>query len=240
MNNLEELFDDLSDQDLARVHGRVVKRGTQIRRRSFTTRTVFVGLVVCAVAVPLSLASVQRRTPNGGTPVAIQTTTAGPFRDVAWKQYFNPQLNVTKVHFPGNIGCNPGESPTFHVVVQQVTYIRDAGSMSPIALALVHCNANNPPSSLYAFTFPRGATQPHVLQSLLAPPTSGYATVWYGSRLSISGDAVVLAVRGVTGTDRAGQCCPNVAGTMRWILNGTHFVKQRGHITSLQSTDLSQ
>lgn len=240
MNNLEELFDDVSDQDMARVQGRVVQRGTQIRRRHFVTRTVLFGLVVCAVAVPLLLASAQQQTPNKGTITAIQTTSAGPFRDVVWKRYFNPRLNVTKIHFPGNIGCNPGESPTFHVLVQQVAYIRAAGSTSPIALALVHCNANNPPSSLYAFTFPRGATRPHVLQTLLAPPTSGYATVWYGSHLSISRDAVVLPVRGVTGTDRAGQCCPNVAGTMRWTLNGTHFVKQREHITSLQPTDASE
>jgi len=232
MNTLHDLFDEVSDQDMARAKDRVIRRGTQIRRRSFLMRTSLVAIAVCAVAVPFGLASAHHST-LGGTTSAIDTTSAGPFQGVAWTQYFNPRLNVTKVFFPGNIGCNPGNSPGFHVVVQQVSYIEVTGTSGPIALALVHCNGNNPPSSLYAFTFPPGAAQPHVLETLLAPPTSGYATVWYGSHLSVAHDAVVLAVRGVTVSDRAGQCCPNVAGTMRWTLRGTHFVPHTSHIVPL-------
>ncbi|HEY1828859.1 MAG TPA: hypothetical protein VGG38_01320 [Acidimicrobiales bacterium] len=226
MNELHDLFEDVSDQDMARVKDRVVQRGTQIRRRNFVIRTGLVALAVCAVAVPLIALSAQEPAPT----TAIETTSAGPFQDVVWTTYFNPALNVSAVHFPGNIGCNPGNTYKFQVVVQQVHYIRVQGSTSPIALALVHCNANNPPSSLYAFTFPRGAAQPHVLQTLLAPPIAGNVTIWYGSHLSVSKGAVLLQVRGVTATDETGLCCPNVAGTMRWTLRGTHFVHQKNRI----------
>jgi hypothetical protein len=229
MNELHDLFEDVSDQDMARVKDRVVRRGTQIRRRNFVIRTTLAALVACAIAVPLIALSAQAPAPTA----PIETTSAGPFQDVVWLQYFNPTLNVTQVHFPGNIGCNPGDSGAFKVVVQQVAYIRVKGSTSPIALALVHCDANNPPSSLYAFTFPPGATQPHVLQTLLAPPISGNVTIWYASHLSVSKGAVVLQVRGVTATDQAGLCCPNVAGTMRWTLSGTHFVHQTNRIHSI-------
>jgi hypothetical protein len=239
MNNLQDLFDDVSDQDMARVKGRIIERGTQIRRRNLVIRTSLVALAVCAIAVPLSLASTQHQAP-GTTSSAIQTTSAGPFQDVVWKQYFNPKLNVTKVYFPGNIGCNPGSEYGFRVEVQQVSYIRTNGASSPIALALVRCDNGTPaPSSLYAFTFPRGATQPHVLQALLAPPTSGAATIWYASHFTVSKDAVVLPLRGVSGTDRAGLCCPNVAETMRWTLRGSHFVQQREHVVKLGHTKSS-
>jgi hypothetical protein len=233
MNDLHDLVEDVSDQDLARVKDRVVRRGAQIRRHRFAIRSTVVALAVCAVAIPLSLAGQQKPSLDGATSATFEASSAGPFREVVWKSYFNPTLDVTTVHFPGNIGCNPGNRGAFRVVVQQVAYIRVKGAGSPIALALVHCNANTPPSSLYALTFPQGATQPHVLQTLLAPPISGNATSWSGSDLSAAKGVIVLNVRGVTPTDTWGLCCPNVAGIMRWTLHGTHFVQQTVSLHSL-------
>lgn len=231
MNHDQDLFDDISEQDMARLLGRTVERGVQIRRRHLAARVTLVALAVCAVAVPLTLSVTGPQEPHGGATSAIETTSAGPFQDVVWKQYFNPKLNVTKVHFPGNIGCNPGSKYGFRVKVLQVSYVRTSGG-GPIALALVRCdNGSTAPSSLYAFTVKAGASGPHLLQTLLAPPVSGTNTIWYATSFSVSKVAVVMPARGVTGT--TGLCCPNVTETMRWALDGTHFIRQSERISKL-------
>jgi hypothetical protein len=233
VNHDQDLIDDLSDQEMARLLGRTVQRGSQIRRRRVTTWFTLAALAICLVAVPITLSMTRSQPPDTGTTSAIlQTTSAGPFQDVVWKQYFNPRLNVAQVHFPGNIGCNPGSPYGFRVEVLQVSYLRIKTKSSPLALALVRCDNGTPaPSSLYAFSVKAGSAEPQLLQTLLAPPVRQAKTIWYATSFSISKDAVVLPARGVTGT--AALCCPNVTETMRWTLSGAHFIRQSERISKL-------
>ena len=44
MNTRHDLFDEVSDQDMARAKDRVIRRGTQIRRRRFLMRTSLIAI----------------------------------------------------------------------------------------------------------------------------------------------------------------------------------------------------
>lgn len=205
---------------MAELLERTVRRGTQLRRRTMAIRASLAALVICAVALPLSLSLSHTQAPPSST--AIEVTSGTAFQDVVWKQVDYPGLNFSKVTFPGNIGCNPESAYGFTVDVQQVSYIQTPRG-TPIALVLVRCDAGTPtPSSLYAFTVKPGSSQPQFLQTLLAPPEPRAQAEWFANGFSISKDAVVLPARGVTGT--AAICCPNVSEDMRWVLRGEHFV----------------
>jgi len=222
MTRHEEMFDEISEAHMAELLERTVRRGTQLRRHKMTLRVSLAALVICAVAVPLSQSLSHQE--GSRSSAAIEVTSGAAFQNVVWKHVDYPGLNFSKVTFPGNIGCNPGSAYGFTVDVQQVSYIQSAQD-TPIALVLVKCEAGTPtPSSLYAFTVEPGSNEPHVLQTLLAPPEPQAPVFWYASGFSISKDAVVLPSRGVTGA--APICCPNVSEDMRWVLvNGRRFVQ---------------
>jgi hypothetical protein len=224
MSRYHELFDDISDEDMTELFGRTVRRGTQIRRQRLVVRVSLIVLAVCIVAVPVSLLLSRQSDQNARGTTALRTTSAGPFQDVVWKHVEYPGVNFAKVSFPRSDDCQTGLRYGFTADVQQVTYIRPRGG-TPIALVLVKCNAgSDSPSSLYAFTVKDGSSHPHLLQTLLAAPTSGTATVWYATSFSVSKNAVVLSLLGVSNSDREGLCCPNVSVAMRWTLAGRHFV----------------
>ena len=223
MTRHEEMFDEISGEHMAELFERTVRRGTQLRRRTMALRVSLAALVICAVAVPLSLSLSHQQGPPTGA--AIEVTSGTAFQDVVWKHVDYPGLNFSKVTFPGNIGCNPGSAYGFTVDIQQVSYIQSAQG-TPIALVLVKCDAGTPtPSSLYAFTVKPGSSEPQLLQTLLAPPEPLAHVFWYAAGFSISKDAVVLPSRGVTGA--AAICCPNVSENMRWVLQGGRFVQVR-------------
>ena len=221
MTRHDEMFDEISEDHMAELLERTVKRGTRLRRRTMTVRVSLAALVICAVAVPLGLSLSQQQGPPSSA--AIEVTSGTAFQDVVWKHVDYPGLNFSKVTFPGNIGCNPGSAYGFTVDVQQVSYIQSAQG-TQIALVLVKCDAGTPtPSSLYAFTVKPGSSKPQLLQTLLAPPEPLAQVFWYATGFSISEDAVVLPSRGVTGA--AAICCPNVSEDMRWALRGGRFVQ---------------
>ena len=221
MTRHEEMFDEISEDHMAELLERSVRRGTQLRRRTTVLRVSLAALVICAVAVPLSLSLSHQQSPPSSA--AIEVTSGTAFQDVVWKHVDYPGLNFSKVTFPGHIGCNPGSAYGFTVDVQQVSYIQSAQS-TQIALVLVKCDAGTPtPSSLYAFTVKPGSSKPQLLQTLLAPPAPLARVFWYATGFSISEDAVVLPSRGVTGA--AAICCPNVSEDMRWVLRGGRFVQ---------------
>jgi hypothetical protein len=213
--------DEISGEHMAELLERTVRRGTLLRRRTMVIRSSLAALVICAVALPLSFSLSHQQAPSSGTTIEVTSGTA--FQDVVWTHVDYPGLNFSKVRFPGNIGCNPGSAYGFTVDVQQVSYIQSARG-NPIALVLVRCDAGTPtPSSLYAFTVRPGSREPLYLQTLLAPPEPRAEVEWYAEGFSISEDAVVLPVRGVTGA--AAICCPNVSEDMRWVVRGEHFVR---------------
>lgn len=221
MTRHDEMFDEISEDHMAELLERTVKRGIRLRRRTMTVRVSLAALVICAVAVPLGLSLSQQQGPPSSA--AIEVTSGTAFQDVVWKHVDYPGLNFSKVTFPGNIGCNPGSAYGFTVDVQQVSYIQSAQG-TQIALVLVKCDAGTPtPSSLYAFTVKPGSSKPQLLQTLLAPPEPLAQVFWYATGFSISEDAVVLPSRGVTGA--AAICCPNVSEDMRWVLRGGRFVQ---------------
>jgi len=221
MSRTEESFDDISEGEMAELLGRTVRRGTLIRRRRLATRVSLFALVACIIAVPLSISLVHQPGQGTSSSVTIKTVSAGPFQDVDWKHVEYPGVNFAKVTYPGNFGCNPGSEYGFTPEVQQVSYIRSSAGGTRIALVLVRCdNGSNAPSSLYAFTVRAGSAEPHLLQTLLPAPTS---VIWYATGFSISKDAVLLPLRGVTGS--APLCCPNVTQTLRWMLVGDRFVR---------------
>jgi hypothetical protein len=221
MTRHDEMFDEISGEHMAELLERTVRRGTQLRRRTMALRVSMAALVICAVVVPLSLSLSHQHGPP--SRAAIEVTSGTAFQDVVWKHVDYPGLNFSKVTFPGNIGCNPGSAYGFTVDVQQVSYIQSAED-TPIAIALVKCDAGTPtPSSLYAFTVKPGSSEPQLLQTLLAPPEPLAQVFWYAAGFSIAGDAVVLPSRGVTGA--AAICCPNVSEDMRWVLRGRRFVQ---------------
>jgi len=228
----EELFDEISDERMAELLTRTVQRGTRIRHRRMVIRASIAALAVCVLALAVVLPLNYLGGGGASIQTAISKVSVGPFEDVVWKQVDYPGLNFSRVHFPGNIGCNPGNQYGFTVDVQQVSYIRSANGGTRIALVLVKCDSGTPtPSSLYAFTAEAGSTQPHLLQTLLAPPGPNRTVEWFASGFSVSKDAVILPARGVTG--KAGLCCPNVTETMRWTLNGDHFSQ---HAESIHET----
>ena len=217
----DEMFDEISEDHMAELLERTIQRGTRLRRRTMALRVSLAALVICAVAVPLGLSFSQQQGPPSSASIAVTSGTA--FQDVVWKHVDYPGLNFSKLTFPGNIGCNPGSAYGFTVDVQQVSYVQSAQG-TQIALVLVKCDAGTPtPSSLYAFTVKPGSSKPQLLQTLLAPPEPLARVFWYATGFSISGDAVVLPSRGVTGA--AAICCPNVSEDMRWVLRGEHFVQ---------------
>ncbi len=221
MTRHEEMFDEISGEHMAELLERTVRRGTHLRRRTTALRVSLAALVICAVAVPLSLSLSRQQAPTLST--AIEVTSGTAFQDVVWRHVDYPGLNFSKVTFPGNIGCNPGSAYGFTVDVQQVSYIQSAQG-TPVALVLVKCDAGTPtPSSLYAFTVKPGSSEPQLLQTLLAPPAPLAQVFWYATGFSMSEDAVVLPSRGVTGA--AAICCPNVSEDMRWVLQGGRFVQ---------------
>jgi hypothetical protein len=238
MSHDEEQFGPVSEPDMARVLGLTVLRGTQIRRRHLAVRASLVALVICVVAIPLSLSINRQPGQNSGTTLALRITSAGPFQDVVWKQVEYPGINFAKVSYPGNFGCNSASRFGFRPEVQQVTYVRPAHGTTRIALVLARCdNGSNAPSSLYAFTVKAVSTRPHLEQTLLAAPASGSATIWYATGFSISQGSVVLPLRGVTGS--AALCCPNVMQTLHWKLVGEHFVGGRTPVREIPPTCLS-
>ena len=238
MTRNEDLFDQISDEEMARLLDRTVERGTRIRRRNLAFRASLVAMALCVIAIPLSLSLARDGSQPASTGTAITRVTAGPFQDVVWKHVEYPGVNFSKVTYPGNFGCNPGSRYGFAPEVQQVTYIRPTDGGTRIALVLVRCdNGSNAPSSLYAFTVEAGSTHPHLLQTLLAAPKLGFKVIWYATSFSISKDAVILPLRGVTGS--APLCCPNVTETMRWALAGDHFLGQRQPIRRIPPTCLS-
>ncbi len=221
MTRHDEMFDEISEDHMAELLERTVRRGTRLRRRTMAVRVSLAALVICAVAVPLGLSLSHQQGPPSSAAIAVTSGTA--FQDVVWEHVDYPGLNFSKVTFPGNIGCNPGSAYGFTVDVQQVSYIQ-AAQGTQIALVLVKCDAGTPtPSSLYAFTVKPGSSKPQLLQTLLAPPEPLAQVVWYAAGFSISEDAVVLPSRGVTGA--AAICCPNVSEDMRWVLRGGRFVQ---------------
>jgi hypothetical protein len=239
MSRYQELFDDVSDEDMSELFGRTVRRGAQIRRQRLVLRASLVALAVCIVAAPVSLLISRQSAPNPGTTTALQTTSAGPFQDVVWKHVEYPGVNFGHVSYPRSDDCRTGLQYGFAVDVQQVIYIRPTTGL-PIALALVKCNAgSDSPSSLYAFTVKAGSTRPRLLQTLLSPPASGIDTVWYATSFSVSRNAVVLPLLGVSNADQEGLCCPNVSLAMRWTLAGDHFVGHHEPIKSIPANCLS-
>jgi Protein of unknown function (DUF4232) len=231
-------YDPISDEEMADLLSRTVRRGTRLRRRRQALRASLAVVAIGVVALPLSRSLDRRPPPPAGTGTAITTVAAGPFQNVAWQHVEYPGVNFSKVSYPGNLGCNPGSAYGFTPEVQQVTYIRPAAGGISIALVLVRCNnGSDGPSSLYAFTVHAGSTQPHLLQTLLAAPEPESNLIWYATSFSIAHDAVELPLRGVTGA--AALCCPNVTETMRWTLVGDHFVGHREPVRRIAPTCVS-
>jgi hypothetical protein len=232
MTHHEEPMQPISDEEMASLLNRTVRRGTHIRRRQLALRTLLIALAICVVVTPISFSLAHHGAQNGSTHTAISTSAAGPFEDVVWKHVDYPGVNFSKITYPGNFGCNPGSQYGFAPEVQQVTYIRAKDSGTRIALVLVRCNAGTPaPSSLYAFTSVGGSSRPHLLQTLLAAPNRNSPVDWYASNFSISKDSVVLPVRGTSGD--APVCCPNVSENMRWTLTGDRFTRHHAPIRKI-------
>jgi len=73
---------------------------------------------------------------------SLRSVTAGPYGDVAWRQVEYFGLNFANVAYPRSLECGSNSTPTstgyvFPVDVQQVAYVRPAGTSSRIALVLV-------------------------------------------------------------------------------------------------------
>ena len=67
MTRHDEMFDEISEDHMAELLERTVRRGTRLRRRTMAVRVSLAALVICAVAVPLGLSlrisKARRRAP---------------------------------------------------------------------------------------------------------------------------------------------------------------------------------
>lgn len=207
-------------EEMDRLFERTVRRGTALRRRNRLTVLSALIVLMVAVAVPVLATGV-----NSSKSPTLAQVAAGPYGDVAWRSVQYPGLNFATSAYPKTLGCSTTSTATptgfvFPVDVQQVSYLQPQNGPR-LAIVLVHCLSGSPtPSSLYAFD---GMTNghPQLFAVLLAPPTSGSASLWYATGFSTSGDKIVMPAKGVTGS--APVCCPNVTALMHWTWNGSIF-----------------
>src|ERR1700728_951192 len=221
---------DYSHDRLVELCDRAKQEGTRMRRHRQAGGGAALLVLIAAAVVGLVAFGQSGST---STKSSLRSVTAGPYSDVAWRQVEYFGLNFANVAYPRSLECGSNSTPTstgyvFPVDVQQVAYVRPAGTSSRIALVLVRCMSGTPtPSALYAFDSPRGTTGPHLFQVLLAPPSAGTKTLWYASGFSSSNNEVTLTLKGVRGN--AAICCPNVSATAIWTWNGTRFQEVGSH-----------
>ena len=214
---------DYTPEQLDAFYERASRRGKALRLQR---RVAFVlASIVALIAVVAPLAALQ----SGSSPTpSLAQSEAGPYIDVAWRKVEYPGLNFALTPYPHALGCGRHSAPlpTGEVVpvdVQQVSYLQPRDGPR-LAIVLVRCLSGTPtPSSLYAFNGVGPNAHPHLFAVLLAPPRSGAATLWYATGFTTSGSRIKMTPKGVTGSDSAGICCPNVVAHMVWTWTGLSF-----------------
>ena len=83
MTRHDEMFDEISEDHMAELLERTVRRGTRLRRRTMAVRVSLAALVICAVAVPLGLSLSHQQGPPSSAAIAV--TSGTPFQDVVWE-----------------------------------------------------------------------------------------------------------------------------------------------------------
>jgi hypothetical protein len=212
---------EYTPEQLDAFYERASRRGIVLRRQR---RLVFVlTLIVLVIAVVVPLTALQLgRSP---TP-SITKSETGPYVDVAWRKVEYPGLNFRSTQYPHALGCGKHSTPlptgeVLPVDVQQVSYIEPRHGPR-LAIVLVRCLSGTPtPSSLYAFNGVGRGAHPRLFAVLLAPPSSGTASLWYATDFTTTRSRIAMTPKGVIGS--AAICCPNVIAHMVWTWTGLSF-----------------